>query len=209
LTMLVKGRGPITAAERAEIRARVEFFDYWSDWHGLLDAPPAPSIGELTPYKAGVYLRLLANNVEKVMRERTAAAAAAAAPVKLPGLPKPQATVRAWAIYNGLSEQQKRAITAQDFADRIPCAVGMVTGLPAWQELMSITGRGRKNGRHRKPGTVSLTPQMERTVGAEDPELNELIGEGREDHEPSPLEDDPPDKPPRRVYANPRRRKSK
>jgi hypothetical protein len=52
------------------------------------------------------------------------------------------------------------------------------------------------------PGSVSLTPELENTLGVENPALSRLIHEQEEDAEPSPLDDD--DAP--RVYNKGRRR---
>jgi hypothetical protein len=94
------------------------------------------------------------------------------------------------------------------WADKIGCSTGLVQSLPFWQETMAKTGRGRK-GKGHAPKACSLTKNIEAVVGEDDEgseaaeiKQNQLIAEQKADSEPSPLEDDPPDSPPRKVRCH-------
>jgi hypothetical protein len=92
----------------------------------------------------------------------------------------------------------------REWAEAIGCSEGLANELPFWRETMRLTGRGRKDATP-APKVGSLTKKLEDVTGEgeRDEELNRLIAEQERDREPSPLDDDPPDSPPRKV----RRRK--
>ena len=95
--------------------------------------------------------------------------------------------------------------TAKQWAGEIGCSVSTVSKLELWRRNMSKSGRGRgRRGKGaEKPApteVVSLSKKIEAQVGegSKDELLLQMIAQ-EEDFEPSPLDDDPPDKPPLRV----------
>jgi hypothetical protein len=79
------------------------------------------------------------------------------------------------------------------------CSLATVSRLPAWRayrDKLELSGQKGKKGR---PKAVPLTKKVEATTGRPDEELQRLIQDQRADDEPSPLEEDLPDQPPRRV----------
>lgn len=81
--------------------------------------------------------------------------------------------------------------SSRQWAERIGCSEGLVRNTPLWKGTMKRSGRGRKD-RHAKPKAVSLTPELDATIGSLDLELQRLIAESEADarSEPSPLDDD-------------------
>jgi hypothetical protein len=84
----------------------------------------------------------------------------------------------------------------RDWATAIGCSEGQVPKLPLWQDTMKQTGRGKKKGPS-APKVVSLTDSLEAVTGegGRDEVLNQLTAEQQADFEPSPLDEDPPDRP--------------
>jgi hypothetical protein len=85
----------------------------------------------------------------------------------------------------------------RQWAKAIGCSVGLVAKLPFWrlvQERKRPTG-----GAPSPPPAIPLTPPVLASVGQDDDPLRRLIEQQQADHEPSPLEDDPPGAPPLRV----------
>jgi hypothetical protein len=70
---------------------------------------------------------------------------------------------------------------------------------------MKQTGRG-KEGNAPAPKALSLTSDLEAVTGEGEPNevLEQLIAEQEADHEPSPLEPDPPDSRPKKVHSRKR-----
>jgi len=79
------------------------------------------------------------------------------------------------------------------------CSLATVAKLPAWRAYQDELERKGLKGKKGKPKAVTFTDELEATVGEWDPELRRLTEEQEADMEPSPLEDDPPDEPPRKV----------
>jgi|GEM_PF-4800804 len=90
----------------------------------------------------------------------------------------------------------------RQWAEAIGCSEGLVAKLPFWRTTMEKTGRG-KNNRETGPKASSFTPELEAVSrngeGTELCQLKRLIAEQKADAEPSPLEDDLSDSPPKRV----------
>jgi hypothetical protein len=82
----------------------------------------------------------------------------------------------------------------REWAEAIGCSEGLVPKLPLWQQTMKQSGRGRKDKPNR-PKKVALTDEILAKHGQEDEALQHLIEDHQKDAEPSPLEDDPPDRP--------------
>jgi hypothetical protein len=89
----------------------------------------------------------------------------------------------------------------REWADAIGCSEGLVANLPFWRETMKQTGRG-KEGSVPAPKAISLTSNLEAVTGegGRDEQLKSLIAEQEADREPSPVDDDAPGSPPRKVY---------
>jgi hypothetical protein len=92
--------------------------------------------------------------------------------------------------------------TQREWATAIGCSVGQVARTRLWEKTMEVSGRGRK-GKPKRPKAVALTDKVLATQAqdAGAPTLDRLVAEQEGDAEPSPLEDDPPDRP-RRVWAH-------
>ncbi len=91
------------------------------------------------------------------------------------------------------------------WAKRIGCSQGLVVELPLWRETMERTGRARRQ-RPPAPEVVSLSEKVEAILGQDDAQLKRLIAESEADNraDPSPLENDAPDQPPRTVRESKR-----
>jgi hypothetical protein len=77
--------------------------------------------------------------------------------------------------------------TLRELKEHIGCSEGLVAKLPVWKATMER----RKMARPIKEAkVVSLTPRMQEITGVGDA-LESLVAEQAEDHEPSPLENDP------------------
>ena len=83
------------------------------------------------------------------------------------------------------------------------CSTQTVHALPIWRAYEEEWNREHPK-RGKPPTAVSFTARLEATMGEDDRELRRLIKEHDGDMEPSPLEDDPRDEPPRRVYERKR-----
>jgi hypothetical protein len=81
----------------------------------------------------------------------------------------------------------------REWAAAIGCADGQVTKMPFWREVAARTGRDLK-GKGRKPRVVSLTDKALAATADPQAELNCLIREQQADAEPSPLDEDRPDR---------------
>jgi hypothetical protein len=104
--------------------------------------------------------------------EAAKATARTAAPPKAlarPRIRKGEANIRARAIL-----KQDPDLTAKELAKKVPCSIGLIPELPAWQAVMEERKKGRKP---KSPKAVSLTGKTEAVVGEEDPTLKALIEE--------------------------------
>ncbi|MFH1919895.1 MAG: hypothetical protein ABIP48_08430 [Planctomycetota bacterium] len=79
------------------------------------------------------------------------------------------------------------------------CSTSTVGKLPAWRAYQDELGLQGRKGKKTKLKAITLTKAIEATTGDHDPKLRRLIQEQHDNMEPSPLEDDPPDAPPRKV----------
>jgi hypothetical protein len=96
-------------------------------------------------------------------------------------------------------------LAARELAAKIGCSSGLVCKLPAWQAVeqkrKSLRGSKRpKAVRLPKNGDIGEGRSNRAAQRDKDLVLNELIAEQNADYEPSPLEDDPPERR-RRVIA--------
>jgi hypothetical protein len=93
--------------------------------------------------------------------------------------------------------------SARQWANRIGCSPAEVVKLPLWKHLMEMTGRGRKGKGPTPKKAVGLSSVLESALVAEDDELERLTRESEAENrrDPSPLVDDPPEAPRRRVYG--------
>jgi hypothetical protein len=93
-------------------------------------------------------------------------------------------------------------------AERIGCAFETWKKTPfykqAQQKRAQAAQRAGGTKRPSSPATISLTPQLESVVGDTDAELSRLMEEQRADSEPSPLDNDPSGRRPRKVHARKR-----
>lgn len=63
---------------------------------------------------------------------------------------------------------------ARELAKGISCSVGLTNRLPAWRAVQEQRNKGRKP---KKPKAVSLTSNLESTIGEDDDELQRLMAE--------------------------------
>ncbi len=87
--------------------------------------------------------------------------------------------------------------TIRQLAEKIGRSISTIHKTLAWKAVSAE----RKKGRTPKAATrLPLTEKMLKTIDANDGELEDLMAEHAADDEPSPLEQDPPDRPNRKVY---------
>jgi hypothetical protein len=93
----------------------------------------------------------------------------------------------------------------REWAKAIGCSTGLVAKLPLWIETQARKQR-QPRGQGKSPKTVSLTANLEAVTGHGDKDaaIRQLIKEQEADYEPSPLEDDPLDRPKTAVRARKR-----
>lgn len=93
----------------------------------------------------------------------------------------------------------------REWADAIGCSVGLVSKLPFWEKTMQHSGRQRK-GKATASKVVRLTDDLEAVMGegGRNDVLEKLIAQQQADYERSPLEEDAPGSPPKKVRSYPR-----
>jgi hypothetical protein len=74
--------------------------------------------------------------------------------------------------------KQAPNLTAKELAKKVPCSVGLIPKLSAWQAVMEQRRKGRKP---KSPRAVSFTHETEAVVGEGDPTLEDLMDEQARD----------------------------
>jgi hypothetical protein len=102
---------------------------------------------------------------------------------------------RDYLLRNKHREGSAKPVSVRELAGAIPCSTGLAATLPAWKAVQE------QREKPAKVRTVPLTDKMLAAAGQgeKDEVLNRLIDEHLCDFEPSPLDNDPPAEPQRRV----------
>jgi hypothetical protein len=102
---------------------------------------------------------------------------------KRKGMTKEKATIKAME----LAEQDKGFLRLgpSDMAERIGCSVGLIYKIDLLDRAITLSGRRRAS--HPRPKVITLTPQVENSIGRSDESLHELLRDQANDFEESPL----------------------
>jgi hypothetical protein len=98
---------------------------------------------------------------------------------------------RSYLHSNRKRERTAEPVTVRELAEAVGCSEGKATMLPAWRALME---KRNERAKPKKPRAISLTNSVLATEGHEDEALKRLVEEHEADWEPSPLDEDMPDK---------------